>query len=155
SSAITTGRMASRNRGACQRTSQQTENRSRPCSTRDYALRAHKRRPCRRQPNTSGRCNRPLHSHTAGDLMAKRPAKQSRRGRNTKLSAFDTFRIEGALLQPELVERIVNLEAADQAEADYGLDPKEKLRDVAATKFSLAQSLHARFVSSDMGPQAA
>lgn len=87
--------------------------------------------------------------------MARRPAKQSRRARNTKLSAFDTFRIEGALLQPELVERIVNLEAADQAEADYGLDPKEKLRDVAATKFALAQSLHARFVSSDMGPQAA
>jgi hypothetical protein len=70
------------------------------------------------------------------------------------LAVFDAFRVEGALLQPEMLDRIVNLGATAQDVSDYELDKGEKLRDVVTTKFALAQSLHARFVNSDMGQQA-
>lgn len=70
------------------------------------------------------------------------------------LAYLDALKVEGALLQPDMIARIAELDAAQQSEADYGLDPREKLREVAQTKFALAQSLHARYAGSDKGPQA-
>lgn len=84
--------------------------------------------------------------------MARRPARPARR-RETKI-AFDAIAIEGALLQPDSVMRIASAAPSPQLAAEYGLDPGEKLREVVQTKFSLAQSLHARFVGSDKGPVA-
>ena len=84
--------------------------------------------------------------------MARRPSRPTRR-RVAKI-AFDAITIEGALLQPELVTRIAASEPTPQLAIDYGLDPGEKLREVVQTKFTLAQSLHARFAGSDHGPAA-
>lgn len=87
--------------------------------------------------------------------MARRSRPLPRRPkRSIALASLDALKIEGALLQPDMIARIAELDAAQQSEADYGLDPREKLRDVAQTKFALAQSLHARYAGSDQGPQA-
>ncbi|MBI1239950.1 MAG: N-6 DNA methylase [Alphaproteobacteria bacterium] len=87
--------------------------------------------------------------------MARRSRPLPRRPkRSIALASLDALKIEGALLQPDMIARIAELDAAQQTEADYGLDPREKLRDVAQTKFALAQSLHARYAGSDQGPQA-
>jgi hypothetical protein len=75
------------------------------------------------------------------------------RRREAKI-AFDAISIEGALLQPELITRVATSEPTQQLAADYGLDPGEKLREVVQTKFTQAQSLHARFSRSDKGPAA-
>lgn len=77
-----------------------------------------------------------------------------RQKRSVALAYLDALKVEGALLQPDMIARIAELDAAQQSEADYGLDPREKLREVAQTKFALAQSLHARYAGSDKGPQA-
>ncbi|NKB59545.1 MAG: N-6 DNA methylase [Alphaproteobacteria bacterium] len=84
--------------------------------------------------------------------MARRATSRARR--IDPLITFDALSIEGAILQPEMIARIAAREAGEQEEIAYGLDPKEKLRDVVQTKFPLAQSLFARFVGSDRGPQA-
>ena len=84
--------------------------------------------------------------------MAPRKAKSGRRTkRNTLLAAFDAIVIEGGLLQPDVLAQVAAATASGQSEADYGLDPKERLRDVIQTKFTLAQSLYARFLGSDKG----
>ena len=86
--------------------------------------------------------------------MARRPTRPKPRvvrRREAKI-AFDAIAIEGALLQPELVTRVATSEPTQQLAADYGLDPGEKLREVVQTKFTQAQSLHARFSRSDRGP---
>jgi hypothetical protein len=88
--------------------------------------------------------------------MARRPTRQNarpRRRREVRI-AFDAINIEGVLLQPELVSRIAASEPTQQLAADYGLDPGEKLREVVQTKFTLGQSLRARFMGSDQGPAA-
>src|ERR1700730_14941714 len=88
--------------------------------------------------------------------MARRPTRPKARfvrRREAKI-AFDAIAIEGALLQPELVNRVTTSEPTQQLAADYGLDPGEKLREVVQTKFTQAQSLHARFSRSDKGPAA-
>jgi hypothetical protein len=88
--------------------------------------------------------------------MARRPTRpkaRPARRRDAKI-AFDAIVIEGALLQPELVTRIATSDPTQQLAADYGLDPGEKLREVVQTKFTQAQSLHARFSRSDKGPAA-
>lgn len=77
-----------------------------------------------------------------------------RQKRSVALAYLDALKVEGGLLQPDMIARIAELDAAQQSEADYGLDPREKLREVAQTKFALAQSLHARYAGSDKGPQA-
>ena len=84
--------------------------------------------------------------------MARRPSRPTRR--HVAKIAFDAITIEGALLQPELVTRIAASEPTPQLAIDYGLDPGERLREVVQTKFTLAQSLHARFAGSDHGPAA-
>jgi hypothetical protein len=88
--------------------------------------------------------------------MARRPTRPKARvvrRREAKI-AFDAIAIEGALLQPELVTRVATSEPTQQLATDYGLDPGEKLREVVQTKFTQAQSLHARFSRSDKGPAA-
>lgn len=87
--------------------------------------------------------------------MAKKGGKQKRTNRRRVAgNVFDAIAIEGALIQPDMFAAIAAGEATEQAEADYGLDPKEKLRDVVQTKFTLAQSLYARLLGSDRGPAA-
>jgi hypothetical protein len=82
--------------------------------------------------------------------MARRPSRTVRR-RPTKI-AFDALTIKGGILQPELVTRIASSDPNAQLAREYGLDPGENLRQVIQTKFTLAQSLFARFSGSDRGP---
>ena len=84
--------------------------------------------------------------------MARKPKRPTRR-REARIT-FDAIVIEGALLQPELVMRVATANPTPQLALEYGLDPGEKLRDVVQTKFTLAQSLYARFMGSDKGPVA-
>ena len=84
--------------------------------------------------------------------MARRPIRPARR-REAKIS-FDAIAIEGGLLHPELVTRIATRDPTPQLAVQYGLDPGEKLREVVQTKFTLAQSLYARFTGSDQGSSA-
>lgn len=84
--------------------------------------------------------------------MARQPTRRPRRREPT--IAFDAITIEGALLQPETVTRIASADPNQQLALDYGLDPGEKLREVVQTKFTIAQSLHARFQGSDKGAAA-
>lgn len=66
---------------------------------------------------------------------------QRRRGHKSDAQlGFDALAIEGALLAPEWLGRIASLEAAAQAEADYGIEPGLTLRDEISRYWRMAQS---------------
>jgi hypothetical protein len=69
----------------------------------------------------------------------------SRRRPSADRLPFDTFRLEGALFVPELLERAARGEAAHQKDADYSLPRGLKLHDEYGRAFRIASATYHAF----------
>jgi hypothetical protein len=64
-------------------------------------------------------------------------------------AAFDGITVEGALIAPAMLARIVQHQAGDQAEADYGIPKGVTSRDEIARYFRIGQALFRELMASE------
>jgi hypothetical protein len=76
---------------------------------------------------------------------ASAPRGQRRRLVRSVQLAFETVRIEGALLSPEWLTKIARLDAPSQRDADYRIDDGLALRDEMARSWKMARSAYQTF----------